>query len=303
MLRRAGRVVTSTAALLLAMAACGGDPQSEKRSMPTGGTSVVQVGDRQVTVHVPDSSVAGGPAPLVIALHGYTSNGAQLESYLKLTPESDRLGFVYAYPDGLTDRRDDRFWSATDACCDFYQSGVDDSGFLSGLIETIKGSYRIDAKRVYLVGHSNGAFMAFRMACDHADQVAAIATLNGATWQDRSRCRPSSPVSVLNIHATADETIAYSGGRIANNAYPSAARTVADWLGFNHCAGDGADSPSLDLVTDLPGAETGVKQYTAGCADKSTVHSWTINGGRHVPSLGPAFAPAVADFLLARAKP
>jgi polyhydroxybutyrate depolymerase len=300
---RAARTLTSAVVLLLVTAGCGGGLRAETGSGPAKGTGVVQIGDRLIPVHVPASYRSDRPAPLVIALHGYTSNGARFESYLTLAPESDRRGFLYATPDGVTDRRADRFWNGTDACCDFYQSGVDDSGFLSSLIAKIQVSYRVDPRRVYLVGHSNGAFMAFRMACEHADQIAAIATLNGASWQDASRCRPSSPVSVLGIHGTADETIAFAGGTIANTAYPSAARTAADWIGFNRCSAGGTEAPPLDLVTDLPGAETSVTRYTAGCAGGSTVHTWTIDGGRHVPSLGPAFAPAVADFLLSQAKP
>jgi polyhydroxybutyrate depolymerase len=310
------RAVGCAAVLALAAAGCGAakEPKPEPKApgtgtraaasaLPTRGTATIKLGDRQVTLHVPDSYRPEVPAPLVITLHGYTSNGAQQESYLALTPESDRHGFVYAYPDGLVDSRANRFWNATDACCDLYRSGADDSGYLSRLIETIKGSYRIDARRVYLVGHSNGAFMAFRMACDHADQITAIAALNGAMWQDASRCRPSGPVSVLGIHGTADETIAYSGGVIAGNAYPSAARTAADWIGFNGCAREGVDAPDLDLVADLPGADTAVKGYTAGCAGGSSVRTWTIDRGAHVPRLGPAFAPAVIDFLLAQTKP
>jgi polyhydroxybutyrate depolymerase len=110
-------------------------------------------------------------------------------------------------------------------------------------------------------------------------------------------------VSLLAIHGSADERISFTGGFIAGNEYPSAARTAADWLGFNHCATSGTDAPPLDLVADLPGAETGVKRYTSGCATGSTVQTWTINGGTHVPRFGPAFAPAVVDFLLSQTKP
>jgi polyhydroxybutyrate depolymerase len=294
---------------MLVVAGCGADPQpsaaprAASPSIPARGTGTVPLGDRPFTLHVPDSYDPGTPAPLVISLHGYTSSGADQETYLKLTPESNRRGFIYAYPDGTRDNRDNRFWNATDACCDLYGARTDDSRYLSDVITTIQGSYRVDARRVYLVGHSNGAFMAFRMACDHADQITAIATLNGATWQDASRCRPSGPVSVLGIHATADETIAYAGGTIANRAYPSAARTATDWLGFNRCADSGAEAPPLDLVTDVPGAETAVKRYATGCASGSTVQMWTINRGSHVPRLAPAFAPSVVDFLLSQAKP
>jgi len=267
--------------------------------MPTSGTATVEVGGRRVTVHVPGSYDPARPAPLVLGLHGYTSNATELESYLRLTPESDRRGFVYAYPEGSTDERGDQFWNATDACCAFFSPKPDDSRYLSDLITTLEGAYRIDRARVYLIGHSNGGFMAFRMACEHADQIAAIAALNGATWNDATKCRPSEPVGVLAIHSSDDETVAFGGGSINGVPYPSAATTVADWLGYDHCADAGRDAPRLDLVTGLPGAETSVRAYTQGCA----VQAWTINGGTHVPQLGAAFAPAVTDFLLAQRKP
>jgi polyhydroxybutyrate depolymerase len=110
-------------------------------------------------------------------------------------------------------------------------------------------------------------------------------------------------VGVLAIHSSSDETIAFTGGVIGRAAYPSAATTVAQWLGYDRCAETGRDAPGLDLVTDLPGAETSVRGYVQGCAGGSTVQAWTINGGAHAPRLGTAFAPAVMDFLLSQAKP
>ncbi len=145
--------------------------------------------------------------------------------------------------------------------------------------------------------------MAYRMACDHADQITAIAALNGAMWSDASRCKPSGPVSVLDIRGTADQTITYTGGAIVNHPYPSAAQTEADWVKLDHCSGTAQKAPPLDLVADLPGAETSVLRYTAGCAQGSTVEVWTMAGGQHVPSFGSGFAPAVAQFLLSQAKP
>jgi polyhydroxybutyrate depolymerase len=305
--RRSGTVMLAVAVVALVVG-CGtneptAQPTGTASTMPSSGTGTVDVDGRPVTVHVPASYEPATPAPLVIALHGYTSNAAELESYLRLTAESDRKGFVYAYPDGSTDQRGARYWDATDACCDFYGSNPDNSRFLSDLITKIEDSYRIDRARVYLIGHSNGAFMAFRMACDHADQITAIVAVNGATWQDASRCRPSEPVSVLAIHSSADETIAFAGGAINGTDYPSADRAVTDWLGYDRCADAGSDGPNLDLVADLPGAETAVRTYASGCAGGTVVHAWTINGGEHVPKLGAGFAPAVTDFMLSRTKP
>ncbi|MDY7085020.1 MAG: PHB depolymerase family esterase [Actinomycetota bacterium] len=297
----------AAAAAAAAMLACCStdDPQtstSVPTAMPSSGTATVEFAGRQVTVHVPGSYDPARPAPMVLALHGYSSYAQELETYLRLTPESERHGFIYAYPDGTTDDQGERFWNATDACCAFTGAKPDDSRQLSELISSIAESYRIDRARVYLIGHSNGGFMAFRMACDHADQVTAIVTLNGAGWNDPARCRPSAPVSVLAVHSTADETIAFDGGEINGVTYPSAAAMVDQWRGYNRCAGDGRESPGLDLVADLPGAETKVVAYTQGCAGGSTVQAWTISGGPHVPQLGPAFAPAVTGFLLAQVK-
>ncbi|GAA2673199.1 alpha/beta hydrolase family esterase [Actinoplanes palleronii] len=301
------RAVTAVVAVMVT-AACGaadrpGPSSGSPPVWPASGTGTVEIGGRPVTVHVPDSYDPARPAPLVLALHGYTSDAPELETFLRLTPESDRRGFVYVYPDGSTDDRGDRFWNATDACCGLSGAKPDDSRYLSDLISTVQGSYRIDGARVYLIGHSNGAFMAFRMACDHADQIAAIVAVNGATWNDPARCRPSEPVSVLAVHSTDDEAIAFTGGAIDGVAYPSAATTVTRWLGYDRCASAGRDAPGLDLVTDLPAAETSVRTYRQDCAGGSSVQQWTINGGTHVPHLGPAFAPAVTDFLLSQAEP
>jgi polyhydroxybutyrate depolymerase len=297
-----------TAALaVMALLACGSadDPTPSPGTppaLPSSGTGTVQIGGRPVTVHVPASYDPARPAPLVVGLHGYSSNAAELESYLRLTPESERRGFVYAYPDGSTDDRGDQFWNATDACCAFGPQ-PDDSRYLSELISTIQRSYRIDPARVYLIGHSNGGFMSFRMACDHAGQIAAIVSLNGATWNDPTKCRPSEPVSVLAVHSSTDETVAFTGGVINGDPYPSAAATVSQWLRLDRCAETGRDAPALDLDTGLPAAETSVRVHDQACAGGTVVEAWTIKDGTHVPSVGPAFAPAVTDFLLSRTKP
>jgi polyhydroxybutyrate depolymerase len=301
--RRVARALTAVAAVMVTLACGSAESPAPAPAMPSTGTATVEIDGRPVTVHVPDSYDPARPAPLIVGLHGYTSNPSEVETFLRLTPESEQRGFISAYPQGSTDGQGELFWNATDACCDFSGSHADDSRYLSELITTMQGSYRIDPARVYLIGHSNGGYMSFRMACDHAGQIAAIVSVNGATWNDPARCTPSEPVSVLAIASSNDETVSFTGGVNGSAAYPSAAATVTQWLGYDRCTGPGRDAPALDLVTDLPGAETSRHAYTQGCAGGSTVQSWTINEGFHVPQLGPAFGPAVLDFMLAQAKP
>ena len=61
------------------------------------------------------------------------------------------------------------------------------------------------------MGHSNGGFMSYRMACDHADLVTHVGALAGSSFFEEGRCAPVRPVSVFNIHGTWDLVIRYTG--------------------------------------------------------------------------------------------
>lgn len=306
------RILRLGAVSVLAMfvASCG----SSGSSSPTGagptddagadsGDEPTFGGDRPVTLHVPPAYVAGVPAPLVILLHGYGASGALEDLYLGLTAVSDARGFLYARPDGTVDAAGKRFWNATDGCCNFDNASVDDSTYVSSLITQIKARYAVDPKRVFLIGHSNGGFMSYRMACDHPDQIAAIASLAGAMWTDATKCTPGKPVAILQIHGTADATVGYGGGQIQGRTFPSAETTVNDWVTLNGCSATGdTTAPALDLDTKLAGAETKVTKYT-GCKPGGHAELWAIQGGAHIPSVAPTFSANVIDFLYAHPKP
>jgi polyhydroxybutyrate depolymerase len=272
------------------------------KAKPGANLVVSSVMNRPFALHIPTGFQADTALPLVIMLHGYTSTGYGEESYLKITAESDKKGFLYATPDGTKESSASapQFWNATDACCNFYGSKVDDSAYISGIITELSKQFKVDPKRVYLIGHSNGAFMSYRMACDHADQIAAIVSLAGAMWNDTTKCNPSRPVSVLEIHGTADETIKYDGAEIVGNKYPSVTTTLADWRKYDGCADTATPGTALDLVGTLPGAETSVTTYSTGCKNGTKVELWSIKDGMHVPVFNGAFAAPVVDFLLSQ---
>jgi polyhydroxybutyrate depolymerase len=261
-------------------------------------------GDRPVDVHVPPGYMPGVPAPLVLLLHGYSASGDVQDAYFGLTAVSDERGFLYAHPDGTMDAIGNRFWNATDACCSNATTTVDDSAYLSGLITQIEARYSVDPKRIFLIGHSNGGFMSHRMACDHADRIAAIASLAGAMYADVTQCHATEPVSVLQIHGTADAVIAYMGGMLQGHAYPSAQTTVLDWALLDGCSLTlDTTAPPLDLEAALVGDETAVAKYGMDCRPGGHAELWTIQGGSHIPTLNPGFARSVVDFLFAHPKP
>jgi polyhydroxybutyrate depolymerase len=265
-------------------------------------------GDRPVDVVEPDSLAPGEKAPLVILLHGYGVSVVVEDLYLGLTSVARARGFFYAHPNGTIDQAGSYFWNATDACCDFDGSGVDDSAYLASVIDEIVARYPVDPKRVYLIGHSNGAYMTYRMACDHADKIAAFASLAGAMWMDPSKCQPSGPVHALEIHGTADTQVLYDGDTggpgPGMNAYPGAVTSVADWVTIDGCeAVADTSAPPLDLDAVLPGAETTVTRYAQGCKAGGSAELWTIEGGAHLPQVADEFRKQVVDFLLAHPKP
>ena len=291
-------------------ASTGGDATvtSSSGSSGTGGplpacaTMTFGGADRPVKLHVPPTYACATAAPLVIMLHGYGVTSVSEEAYLNLLAESDKRGFLYAAPDGTKDATTSEYWNATDACCDYYGSKVDDSTYLSGVIKEVEAAFNVDAARVYVIGHSAGGFMAHRLACEHGDQLAGVVSLEGAMYQDPTKCAGKNPVSVLEIHGTSDAVIAYGGGLIGVNAFPSAPTTVADWATIDGCGPADTSGAPVDLDASLPGNETTITAYP-GCKGGASVQLWTVQGGAHFPTLSTTFAKTVLDFLYAQKKP
>lgn len=261
------------------------------------------IANRPYDVFVPTRYDAAAPMPLVLLLHGYGASGDIQEAYFKFEPLAESRGFLYVHPDGTVDAGGRQFWNATDACCSIAGDVIDDAAYLMAIIEQVSTDYNVDSKAIFLAGHSNGGFMSFRMACQHADAIAGIASLAGATFAGTADCTPSEPVSVLQVHRTRDETIFYDGGSIVGVDYPSAPQTVESWVASNGCdTTPTITADALDLDGGIDGAESDVETF-GGCEHGSEVELWTIGHGSHIPGVTADFSAGVIDFLLAHPKP
>ncbi len=263
----------------------------------------IDFGRGDVLVAVPEDYSEDTALPLIVLLHGYTSSGSRQNAYMGFGDLVDEYDFLLAAPDGTQESAGNRsrFWNASEACCNFFASEVDDVAYIKSVIDGMKSRYNVDARRVYLVGHSNGGFMSYRMAYEHSQDIAAIVSLAGASHSGE-RDAPAHTVNILQIHGTADGTIAYQGGDIRDNRYPSATGSVQQWAAYNGCAANGKAREMRDLDASLPGYETGVLKYEVGCRPGGSSELWTISAGAHVPPLSDSFAEQVVEWLYAHPK-
>ncbi len=263
----------------------------------------IDLGRGELPLTVPSNYDADTAVPLLILLHGYSFSGAFQDSYMGISSLADRYGFIFVAPDGNQESSDsqNRFWNATPACCDFFGTEVDDSGYVLNIINEVKANYNIDPARVYLVGHSNGGFMSYRVAYEHSETIAAIVSLAGANHLEE-RSAPDNPVHILQIHGSADSTIAYEGDEIQGNRYPGAKQSVERWAQYNGCEVIGAERELRDLDGGIDGHESSVLLYSQGCKAGGSSELWTINDGSHVPRLSDTFGQQVIEWLYAHPK-
>ena len=220
--------LTALVAGLVVLAGVSAGPAAANPGDPPGALTVGGL-QRTYVLHVPP----GPPSGLVINLHGAGQTGGEQAAVTNYNAVADQYGFVVAYPDGI-----DLSWADGRGASVPDRQGVDDVGFLATLIDRLTRDYAIPPGRVFVTGMSAGAFMANRLACERADLVAAVAPVAG-TLGVGVPCNPSRPVSVLQIHGTADPVVPFDGGPMVGRGGPSdivSAPALADrWRAVDRC--------------------------------------------------------------------
>lgn len=230
--------------------------------------------------------------PLVIMLHGGggTGRGACLMQG-GLLEIARAQGLLLVCPEGIerhwNDGRQIQRWRA-------HAENVDDVGFLAALVESLAEEYPVDRARVFATGISNGGQMSFRLACERADLVRAIAAV-AASMAETLDCAPAVPVSVLILNGTADPLVPYDGGAIGFGRKDTGRMrptedVVRFWADLNGCVGPSEDTLLPDLVQD---DGTRVRRLAfKDCQDGTRVVLNEIEGGGHTWPQGPQYLPA-----------
>ena len=213
--------------------------------------------------------------------------------------EADTAGFLLATPNGTRDRLGNRFWNATDACCDWFRTGVDDVAYLDAVIDEIAAGHPVDPARVFLVGHSNGAFMSHRYACDRSSRVAAIVTLAGHAVEGPGQLPPvvagvgAPRPRPQRLHGQVRRRLDAHGA-----VYPGAVETVDDWAKPRTAATAHWPPPAANSTSTA--RSTATKRWrrpTPAARSGTDVQLWTIEGGSHVPAFNENWAEAIWAFM------
>jgi polyhydroxybutyrate depolymerase len=195
-------------------------------------------------------------------------------------------------PDGLVDTTGKQFWNADPSCCDFYGRGQDDVTYIGELIDAVIATWPVDPTRVMLVGHSNGGYMGYRMACERADVITTVAILAGNTSRPATACAPAKPVNMLVMHGTDDATVSYAGNTAGIGAEAAASR----WAQYDGCGASRTMATMLDLEQNVVGAETRV-EIVDGCPIGVGVTLWRHEGVGHIPTWTAAFKTELWTWL------
>ncbi|WP_141731471.1 alpha/beta hydrolase family esterase [Oligoflexus tunisiensis] len=292
-------------------------------TVPLMAKEVTVGGDRPAVLKLPFGYSEKKSYPLIMLLHGRGSDAKITDLYLGLSRSQIFHNYLLLLPDGTIRDDGQRVWNATESCCATNNKDVDDSRYLQDLVQEVKDTYQVDPERVYIYGHSNGGFMAYRLACDTNGIFAGIVSVAGSEFANPADCKTTTPVTVLQIHGTEDSTVPFDT-KGTGKAYPGAMQTVERWAARNQCETRSVHPKSLNMVLIKiePGLTPEGKPTIIGdwsdyltlgifpetdqylyedCQDGVKVGLWKVNGSNHVPLfIGENFVGKTLRFLGAK---
>ena len=273
---------------------CGGD------GLPPGGLrGALRVGDvtRTFVLYAPPAARRSAVAPLLLAFHGTGESGAAFRAVAGLDAVAAREGWVVVYPDAAVGN-----WAEGCGCTAADRLGVNDTGFVRALIDSVAARVPVDRDRVFAAGFSQGGLFVHRLACELADQVAAVASVAAPMSAVLApRCAPGRPVSVMVLQGTLDDAYPYEGEGRGSRAVLGARAAAGFWRALDRCP----DSRSVrELPDTAPDGTRVLEERWPGCDQATEVALVTVDGGHHTwsPSRDLSTAETLVAFFL-RAAP
>jgi polyhydroxybutyrate depolymerase len=212
------------------------------------------------------------------------------------------VGCIAVFPDS-SKTAGDNSWNAGYCCDNAEAKKIDDVQFARDIIKYLETNACVDAKRIYASGGSNGGGMTYRMACEAADVIAAVAPVDfrcvtgkdplagtvTASNNTACTCTLPRPIAVIGWDEGADTSIVpYAGGQTPSLktdcppnsscvgiGFSSAVVNSDTWAKFDMCTGSATTDPNNSLC----------KTYSS-CSGNTQVSLCTTTSGGHLAVYG-----------------
>jgi polyhydroxybutyrate depolymerase len=291
---RAIHVLALTAVLFAALGAAPGTAFAAPPTTPGTYAQAILSGGvvRHYILHIPAGYTGATRRPVVFVLHGFGGSAAGMMSSTGMNAKSDAEEFFVAYLQGMPCDPNPPYGHPA---CNSGQAGwnsgltpelgivTDDVLFVRDVLIRLEESLRVDVRRVYATGFSNGAFMTHRLGAELPDVLAAIAPVAGTVGVRDSGGTlltipaPIGSIPVMMVHGVLDPNVRYYGG-VGAGAGTLDVLPVQDavdfWRAANSCSAGPVTqtSPNGNIVVDFYG----------GCFLMSHVKLVSIGNGLHV---------------------
>lgn len=233
--------------------------------------------NRGYRVYQPASYDGKKPVALVVSLHGGLGTGKSQQEITGWDKLADEHGFLVAYPDGIK-----RAWNAGECCGPPAKSKVNDVGFLRALVEQVGKDYRVDPRRVYGNGFSNGGMLLAYTACNDPGLFTAIA-INAGTLMTKT-CSPDKGLPVLVIQGKSDTRIPWDGGTVEETYRMPMREFVRKLTSNNRCSSTEEDISFTSGPATCKTVKGCGKNEVTYCGVEGVGHQW-IGGTTLLPAL------------------
>jgi len=227
--------------------------------------------EREGMVHLPANATTQ-PVPLVFAFHGHGGSMRQAARSFELHALWPEAAVVYLQGLNTPGKLSDPEGRKAGWQHDRGEQGDRDLKFFDVVLADLRKAYRIDDRRVYAMGHSNGGIFTYLLWATRGDVFAAVAPSGAAAPR---LLRLLKPKPVLHVAGESDPLVKYDWQR----------RTIEAVLKLNQ-AGPGVAWPH--------GGKLHASKIGAPVVD------WTHPGGHEFPA---AARSAIVKFLQAYARP
>ncbi len=215
--------------------------------------------------------------PVIVVLGGIGSTASGEASRDDLIPYAADNQAVLVYPQGYGES-----WNAVGCCGAAAAKDVNDVAFLQALVAKVDPGH---ARAVYAVGYSNGARMAYRVACDDPGLFDGYAMVKGGPTPG---CALRKPVTLLQIAAADDPEIPYQPGDKGIEPLPMTT-LVSDLHATDKC--------TVKSIVTHSGTMVMSTWPTCGNGTRLAFAVWSV--GVHSFPRPPASVPAASQVIMA----